>query len=142
MAPQIIPLDQLPPVSCPCGVARRALMDSDQVPFSLHLTQINRTAQAHYHQKTTEVYVVVDCEPDAEMEIDRHRYPLRPRMAIVLPPGCVHRLVGKAEVLIIALPKFDVQDEFLADSSQFLPTPDPAANLPDRNGNTENGRGR
>lgn len=106
-------LDALPPVDCPCGQARRWLMDRPEVPFSLHLTSISRAAQPHHHQKTTEVYVVLECSDGAYLEVDQQQVPLQPKTAVLIPPGSVHRLVGQAEILLIAQPKFDTADEFL-----------------------------
>lgn len=110
---EVIALNQLTPVECPCGQARRALLDQPLVPFSLHLTTISADAKAHFHRETTEVYVVLECQQGAALHVDQQVIPLQPLTAVVLPPGCVHRLVGQAEVLIIAQPKFDPADEFL-----------------------------
>lgn len=109
-----VQLDKLPAVDCPCGQARRWLMDRPEIPFSLHLTSISQAARAHHHQKTTEVYVVLECSEGAYLEVDEKVIPLQPKTAVLISPGSVHRLVGQAEILLIAQPKFDPADEFLA----------------------------
>jgi mannose-6-phosphate isomerase-like protein (cupin superfamily) len=37
---------------------------------------------------------------------------VKPGLCIVVPPGVRHRAIGKMEVLIIAMPKFDPADEW------------------------------
>ena len=115
-APVVVHLPDFPPIPCPCGQARRSLMDSPQVPFSLHLTEISQHAESHFHRNTTEVYVVLECQPDSYLEIAEQKIALRPLTMVLIPPGASHRLVGEAKVLIVANPKFDVADEFLANS--------------------------
>jgi mannose-6-phosphate isomerase-like protein (cupin superfamily) len=100
-------------VPCPCGVARRGLMDVASVPYSLHVTQISQTAKTHYHKRLTETYFILECEPDAYIELDGQSVHLAPSMAIVIHPGTRHRAVGTMKVLIVASPKFDPADEWL-----------------------------
>ena len=111
IGPEIVDLTTLPGVECPCGTARRAFADRDDFPGTVHLTQIDRSARTHYHRDHTEVYVILDCEPDAAMELDGKLHPIRPKSTIMIPPGTRHRAVGKMEVLIVCLPKFDPADE-------------------------------
>ncbi len=111
MKPIVAQLDEIPPVDCPCGKARRMLTDQNLVPFSLHLTEINRAAQAHRHQMMTEVYVVLECSEDARLEIDGESISLQPLKMVLIPPKSVHRLIGSAKVLLIATPPFDPRDE-------------------------------
>lgn len=111
LPPAVLDLTELPGVACPCGTARRAFADRDDFPGTVHLTQIERSAKTHYHKQHTEVYVILDCDSDAEMELDGKRQPVRPKMSILIPPGTRHRAVGKMEVLIVCLPKFDPSDE-------------------------------
>lgn len=109
---QIIDYQELEGVSCPCGTARRALMDSQQVPYSLHVTEIRSTAQTHYHKSLTETYYILSCKPDAKMELNGELFSIRPNMAIMIPPGVRHRAVGEMKVLIVVTPKFDPSDEW------------------------------
>jgi mannose-6-phosphate isomerase-like protein (cupin superfamily) len=99
-------------VPCPCGISRRGLIDEPNFPGTIHRTDIDATAKAHYHKKLTEVYYVISCEPGAVMEMDGKNIPLHDDMAFYIPPGVVHRLVGKAKTFITVLPKFDPNDEF------------------------------
>lgn len=109
---QSIDLTALPPTPCACGIARRAFADRDEFPGTLHLTEITRDAQTHYHRHHTEVYVVLDCEPNATIELDGVLTPVAPKTAILIPPGVRHRGVGRMTVMIVCTPNFDPDDEF------------------------------
>jgi len=102
----------LPGIACPCGIARRGLMDVAAVPYSLHVTQISLQAQVHYHRHLTETYFVIDCQAGAAIELDGQLLPVKPHMAVVIHPGTRHRAVGQMTVLIVASPKFDPSDEW------------------------------
>ena len=45
------------------------------------------------------------------MELDEDRVELRSGMAVLIPPGTVHRAVGKMKVMIVVTPNFDPNDE-------------------------------
>jgi mannose-6-phosphate isomerase-like protein (cupin superfamily) len=111
-SPAVVDLTALPPTPCPCGIARRAFADRDEFPGTVHLTEITRDAQTHYHRHHTEVYVVLGCEPDAAIELDGVANPVRPKTAILIPPGVRHRGLGKMTVMIVCTPNFDPADEY------------------------------
>lgn len=111
--PIVVQLDEITPVACPCGQARRSLTDQTEIPLSIHLTDIDKTAQSHRHQRTTEVYIVLKCSEDAVLEVDGESIPLQPLKMVVIPPKSIHRLVGTAQILLIANPPFDPADEEL-----------------------------
>jgi mannose-6-phosphate isomerase-like protein (cupin superfamily) len=106
-----VDLDDLPGVPCPCGTARRAFADADVFPGTIHLTEIKADAALHYHRRLTETYYILECDPDAAMELDGEIIPLRPGRCILIPPGVRHRAIGIMKVLIIVFPKFDPEDE-------------------------------
>jgi len=110
---QIVEFDELPAVECPCGQARRALSDSTAFPGTIHRTQITADAKLHYHERLTETYYVLECRPDAKMQLDDELVPIKPGTCIVIPPGVRHRAVGEMTVLIVVLPKFDPADEVI-----------------------------
>ena len=103
-------LAKLPPVDCPCGVARRAFGEVENGPATLHLTEISAEARTHYHKKLTEIYYVL--EGEGHLELDDDRVPLRPGQAIMIRPLTRHRAVGQLRVLIVAIPQFDSADEW------------------------------
>lgn len=112
-APVIRQLDQLDGVPCPCGIARRAFAEVEHFPATVHLTEISRQAEVHYHRRQTEVYVVLACQSGAAIELDGVAHPVQPQTAVLIPPGVRHRGVGEMTVLIICTPKFDPADEYL-----------------------------
>ena len=48
------------------------------------------------------------------MELDGEQIPVKPGLAILIPPRVRHRAVGRMKVLIVVFPKFDPADEHLA----------------------------
>ncbi|MBS0208828.1 MAG: cupin domain-containing protein [Planctomycetes bacterium] len=109
---ELVDFDQIAPVPCPCGSARRAFADLPDYPATIHRTDISVDARVHYHKRLTEVYYFLECEPDAAMQLDDEQIPVRPGMCILIRPGTRHRAVGRMRVMIVALPKFDPHDEW------------------------------
>jgi mannose-6-phosphate isomerase-like protein (cupin superfamily) len=110
--PALADFDALAAVRCPCGWARRAFGDLPGAAVSLHRVQIEADARAHYHRHHTEVYYVLDCGADAAVELDGRRVPVRPGMAVYVPPGVRHRGVGPMTILNVVVPPFDPADEW------------------------------
>lgn len=108
---------EITPVVCPCGLSRRAFIDVAQFPGTIHRTEIRDTAKSHYHERLTETYYVLECQPGAMMELDGKLIPVHSGMCIVIPPGVRHRAVGHMTLLIVVLPKpkFDQTDEIVVD---------------------------
>ena len=113
---RIVDFAALPAVPCPCGSARRALADEPAFPGTLHVTQIRGAAQKHYHRSLTETYYILRAEEGSWIELDDDRVALRESMAVVIPPGVAHRIVGNVDILNIVVPNFDPMDEVLVDS--------------------------
>ena len=82
-------LDEVPPVRCPCGFARRAFADAPGSVASLHVVEIEHDSRVHYHKKMTEIYLVL--EGEGQMELDGELIPVKPMTAIYIQPDC-HRL--------------------------------------------------
>ena len=112
---RLIDFNALPPRACPCGTARRALADVPDYPATIHRTEISVNAKLHYHQRLTETYYVLECEPDAKLQLDDELIPVRPGTCVYIPPGVRHRAVGRMTVLIFVVPKFDPSDEVVVD---------------------------
>ena len=110
-APEVIDLNQLPAIACPCGTARRAFAERDELPATVHLTHISKEAKEHYHKDHTEVYVILECNEDATIQLNGELYPVRPMMSVFIPPGVRHRAIGEMKVLIVCSPNFDASDE-------------------------------
>ena len=110
---RVVDFDQVSPVPCSCGTARRALFDVPEFPGTIHRTEITGGAKLHYHQRLTETYYVLRCGPDAKMQLEDELVPVRAGTCIFIPPGVRHRAVGQMTVLIVVLPKFDPADEVI-----------------------------
>ncbi len=111
---EVVDLAGQPGNACLCGTSRRAPLGEMGFPFSVHQTTISVDAARHSHRQTTEAYYILDCGPDAAMELDGERVPVRPGMLVGLRPGCVHRAIGVMTVLIVVHPRHDDADEFPA----------------------------
>ena len=109
---EVVDFNQMAAVSCPCGQARRAFADTADFPGTVHVTQIEQDARLHYHKRLTEVYFFLECEPNAQMQLEQQLLPVEPGMCVLVRPGTRHRAVGLMKVLIMVLPKFDPEDEW------------------------------
>jgi mannose-6-phosphate isomerase-like protein (cupin superfamily) len=107
---QIAQLDELPAQRCPCGFTRRAFAGSTDHVASLHLVDIQEDARTHYHQRMTEIYLVL--EGEGQMELDGKLFPVKPMSVIYIRPGCRHRAIGKLKIVNIPVPSFDEKDEW------------------------------
>jgi mannose-6-phosphate isomerase-like protein (cupin superfamily) len=70
-------------------------------------------AKLHYHKRLTETYYFLECDESAAMQLDGEVVPVRPGMCVLIRPGVRHRAIGRMTVLIVAMPKFDPEDEWL-----------------------------
>jgi len=103
-------LDQISPVRCPCGFARRAFAETAEGAASLHIVDIEQDSRTHYHKKMTEIYLVL--EGEGHMELDGELIPVQPMTAIYIKPGCRHRAVGRLKIINVPVPVFDEADEW------------------------------
>ena len=108
----ITQLDAVEAVPCPCGSARRAFANNNEVA-SLHLVEISADSRVHYHKRMTEIYLVI--EGHGHVELDGEIFPVKPMTAIFIRPGCRHRAIGKLRVVNIPVPAFDPTDEWFDD---------------------------
>ncbi|MEC9010750.1 MAG: cupin domain-containing protein [Planctomycetota bacterium] len=109
----LVDFAEIPGTECPCGTARRAFADIESYPGTIHVTEISADAQLHYHKRLTETYYFLECDDDAQMQLDDELIPVRQGQCIMIPPGTRHRAVGTMKVLIVVFPKFDPDDEWL-----------------------------
>jgi mannose-6-phosphate isomerase-like protein (cupin superfamily) len=103
-------LDELSPIRCPCGWARRAFAAEEGSPLSVHQVEILQDARTHYHKGFTETYIVI--EGGGYIELDGEKIPVKPWSAVQIRPECRHRAIGKMTIINIATPKFDPTDEW------------------------------
>ncbi len=109
---ELIDFGEIDPVTCPCGQSRRALLDVDDFPGTVHVTDIEEDARLHYHKRLLETYYFLNCEPDARLQLDNEIVPVKAGMCVLIRPPTRHRALGKMKVLILVLPKFDPSDEW------------------------------
>ena len=102
--------DDIPPVKCPCGFARRAFATPDNPLATMHIVDIQADSRAHYHKRMTEIYFVL--EGEGHMELDGQLFPVKPHTAIFIKPGCRHRAIGRLKILNVPIPAFDEADEW------------------------------
>ena len=118
---EIVDFNEIEEVPCPCGSARRAFADVDDMPATVHVTEISSDAELHYHKRLTETYYFLECGPGARMQLDDQFIDVRPGMSIMIRPGTRHRAIGEMKVLIVVFPKFDPADEWFDDESGYIP---------------------
>ncbi|MFP6752741.1 MAG: cupin domain-containing protein [Pirellulaceae bacterium] len=112
---EVVDFNEIEGVPCPCGSARRAFADVDDLPATVHVTEISADAKLHYHKQLTETYYFLECDPGARMQLDDQFINVHPGMSIMIRPGTRHRAIGQMKVLIVVFPKFDPADEWLDD---------------------------
>lgn len=119
---ELVKFSELPGTPCPCGTARRAFYDADDLPLTVHVTEISVDAKRHFHKSLTETYYFLECDSDAKMELDDETISVTPGTAILIRPGTWHRALGKMKVLIVVHPKFDPSDEWFleSDHAEFM----------------------
>ncbi len=103
-------LNEIEPVPCPCGQARRAFLDDPEKTASLHQVTIKADSQTHYHKRQTEIYYILD--GTGLIELDGRHYPVSSGDSIMIKPCCRHRAIGELTLLNIVVPAFDPEDEW------------------------------
>ncbi len=106
----IVQMDEISGVQCPCGTSRRAFVSPDNPVATMHMVDITIDARTHYHKKLTEIYLIL--EGEGHMELDGELIPVKPLTAIFIKPGCRHRAVGNLRIVNIPIPAFDPDDEW------------------------------
>lgn len=99
-------------MACCCGTSRRAFAELPGAPASLHLLETHDEALSHYHRKTAEIYLVL--EGEGFLELDGELVAVRPLSAVMILPGCQHRVLGQMKIVNIPVPRHDEADFFFA----------------------------
>jgi mannose-6-phosphate isomerase-like protein (cupin superfamily) len=105
---QLMQMDEVIPVPCPCGQSRRAFVSPDNKAATLHMVDIAADSRAHYHRRLTEIYFIL--EGSGHLELDGELIPVKPMTAVLIKPGCRHRAVGRLRIINIPVPAFDPND--------------------------------
>jgi mannose-6-phosphate isomerase-like protein (cupin superfamily) len=109
---EVVDLNQVEAVECPCGMSKRAFVSPDNPVATLHVVDISIDAKTHYHKKLTEIYYILETEGKAFMELDGELIPVTPGTTILIKPGTRHRAVGKMKIINVPVPAFDPNDEW------------------------------
>jgi mannose-6-phosphate isomerase-like protein (cupin superfamily) len=104
--------DEIDPIKCSCGWARRAFVTPENPVATAHVVDITKDAKAHYHKKMTEIYFVLEADDNAMMELNGKLIPVKEETAIFIKPGTRHRAVGQMKILNIPVPAYDSSDVF------------------------------
>jgi len=110
---EVVDLEAVERVACPCGWARRGFTGVPHAPASVHLVDVEADAQTHRHASHTEIYVILECARGAAVELDGEPCPVRPMTALMIRPGVKHRAIGRMRILNVVIPPFDPQDELV-----------------------------
>jgi mannose-6-phosphate isomerase-like protein (cupin superfamily) len=102
----------IPAVLCPCGRSKRAFATPDNQLATIHTVEISSDARVHYHKKLTEIYLILETDGEAFLELDGDSIPVRPMMTVMIRPGCRHRAVGRMKIVNVSIPAFDPEDEW------------------------------
>ena len=114
MNSHIVRLSNLSGVACPCGISRRAFVKEMEGKATLHLLEVKKDSERHYHKRLTEIYYVLS--GSGQMELDGELRLLCAGDAVLIPPRVVHRAIPGAEkikLLVYVMPAFDPDDEWL-----------------------------
>jgi len=93
-----------------CGFRQRMARAEDGVPASLTYLAVSE-AECHYHKHTTEYYYVL--EGEGTLKLDDEVSELRPHTLVCIPPGVKHEAEGDVKVLVIGIPPFSPDDQYM-----------------------------
>src|SRR3954463_13177132 len=81
-----------------CGQIRPLIEESDGAAAEVHHVEI-QDARLHYHEKTDEVYYVI--EGEGTMVLDDDVIELHKGVVVYVPRGVRHKAIGKLTVLTV-----------------------------------------
>src|SRR4051794_39208200 len=84
-----------------CGQIRPLIEASDGAAAEVHHVEIDH-AKLHYHERTDEVYYVIDGE--GTMVLDDETIELHEGVVVYVPRGVRHKAVGRLTVLTVCIP--------------------------------------
>src|SRR5436309_10524206 len=84
-----------------CGRIRPLIGEADGAAAEVHHVEIDH-ARLHYHERTDEVYFVIDGE--GTMVLDDEVIELRRGVVVYVPRGVKHKAVGELTVLTVCIP--------------------------------------
>ena len=85
-----------------CGQIRPLLEEKDNAAAEVHHLQITN-AKLHYHQRTDEIYYVLDGQ--GRMRLDDDEIELHNGVVVYVPRGVKHKAWGTLKVLVVCIPR-------------------------------------
>jgi mannose-6-phosphate isomerase-like protein (cupin superfamily) len=99
--------DEVEPWAETCGQIRPLIEESDGAAAEVHHVEI-QDARLHYHEKTDEVYYVIDGE--GTMVLDDEEIELHKGVVVYVPRGVKHKAIGRLTVLTVCIPSGVLHD--------------------------------
>ena len=90
-----------------CGQIRPLIKERDGAAAEVHHVEIH-DAKLHYHERTDEVYYVIDGE--GTMVLDDEEIELQKGVVVYVPRGVKHKAVGRLTVLTVCIPRGVLHD--------------------------------
>src|SRR4051794_14863147 len=90
-----------------CGQPRPLVEEADGAAAEVHHVVIEN-AKLHYHEKTDEVYYVIDGE--GTMVLGDEQIELHEGVVVYVPRGVRHEAVGRLTVLTVCIPRGVLHD--------------------------------
>jgi mannose-6-phosphate isomerase-like protein (cupin superfamily) len=90
-----------------CGQIRPLIEEADGAAAEVHHVEIE-DAKLHYHEKTDEVYYVIDGH--GTMILDDEEIELHQGVVVYVPRGVRHKAIGKLTVLTVCIPRGVLHD--------------------------------
>ena len=90
-----------------CGRIRPLIEESGGAAAEVHHVEI-QDARLHYHERTDEVYYVIDGE--GTMVLDDEEIDLHQGVVVYVPRGVKHKAIGRLTVLTVCVPRGVLHD--------------------------------
>jgi mannose-6-phosphate isomerase-like protein (cupin superfamily) len=90
-----------------CGQIRPLIEERDEAAAEVHHVEIDG-AKLHYHEKTDEVYYVIDGQ--GTMVLDDEEIELHRGVVVYVPRGVRHKAIGRLTVLTVCIPSGVLND--------------------------------
>jgi mannose-6-phosphate isomerase-like protein (cupin superfamily) len=90
-----------------CGQIRPLIEENDAAAAEVHHVEIDH-AKLHYHEKTDEIYYVIDGA--GTMVLDEDEIAVHKGVVVYVPRGVRHKAVGKLTVLTVCIPRGVLHD--------------------------------
>jgi mannose-6-phosphate isomerase-like protein (cupin superfamily) len=97
----------VPPWTETCGQIRPLIEEKDAAAAEVHHLEIT-DAKLHYHQRTDEIYYVIDGQ--GRMRLEDDEIDLRSGVVVYVPRGVKHKAWGKLKVLVVCIPRGVLND--------------------------------